>query len=65
MARIFIDAETLLKLEIPTDDGTKTWGTLFHDLGFSTIQYHPEAHNWDGMWSLEEHEYIMLVLKYG
>jgi hypothetical protein len=42
-----------------------TLSDTIRSLGFDTIMYHPDANDWMGAWSMDEKEYLMLVLKYG
>lgn len=62
MGLIYFNAHKIKNIPI---DSNKTYSDVIMSLGFNSIKYHPEAKEWNGSWSMDEKEYMMLVLKYG
>lgn len=60
--RVHFNGHTIRNL--PYDENLTISETIAK-LGYTSIRYHPEAENWDGNWSMDRNEYLMLVLKYG
>lgn len=62
MGLVYFNAQRIRNL--PYNENL-TLSETIQSLGFNTIKYHPEANDWLGSWSMEENEYLMLVLTYG
>lgn len=63
MGLIYFNAQTIVR-NLPIELGTGISDGI-RSLGFNSIQYDANSSKWDTAWSMDEKEYLMLLLKYG
>jgi len=63
MGLIYFNAQTIAS-NLPIELGTGITDGI-RSLGFNSIQFHANSSKWDTAWSMDENEYLMLLLKYG